>query len=335
MLGKDNSEKIRNLYNKLVNSMSNIAELVFTNKYISFNLYKAHSEILSLDVKNNILFKFSLLIFKELFEDKQNFKQFNYEKERTINSLLDVINEKLTENQLNSMISAIIFVNQNNFESLGDFKLTLINKLHIKLEFVYLILCYLNVKGFNLINLNEILVPVLRNVFYDSIINFDDALKSGIDLDKFLENFVNIWKEDRDFNYINIQWNSKKNDFSFSSRTVEEITQIIESESKKKKRYKNRKKNIQKTQINLNNENKMKEKNKIKIEEEKVENLKPGGNKDNNESKVAISDSSVKSKENLKREKDWQKQMEDMEKKFDKKFREYENKLNKMNVYEK
>ena len=62
MLGKDNSEKIRNLYNKLVNSMSNIAELVFTNKCISFSLYKAHSEILSLDVKNNILFKFSLLI---------------------------------------------------------------------------------------------------------------------------------------------------------------------------------------------------------------------------------------------------------------------------------
>ena len=134
------------------------------------------------------------------------------------------------------MISAIIFVNQNNFESLGDFKLTLINKLHIKLEFVYLILCYLNVKGFNLININEILVPVLRNVFDDSIINFHDALKSGIDLDKFLENFVNIWKEDRDFNYINIQWNSKKNDFSFSSRTDEEIAQIIESKSKKKKR---------------------------------------------------------------------------------------------------
>lgn len=50
MFGNDNSEKIKNLYNKLVNSMSNIKELVFTNKYIPFNLYKAHCEILSLTV---------------------------------------------------------------------------------------------------------------------------------------------------------------------------------------------------------------------------------------------------------------------------------------------
>lgn len=329
MLGEDNSEKIKNLYNALVKSMSNIKELVFTNKYIPFNLYKAHSEILSLTVKNIILFKFSLLIFRELFEDKQNFKQFDNEKGRKINLILDIINENVTENQLNSMISAIIFVNQNNFESLGDFKLALINKLHIKLEYIFLIFCYMNVKGFNLNNLNEILVPILREIFSDSIVNFDGALKSGIELDKFLEKFVKIWSIERDFNYINFQWNNKKNDFSFSSRTVDEITQIIENVNSNKNKCIRKKKNVQKIQSNDKDKNKMEKKNRTKKDEEKIEFLKSGEDKekDKNENKIKINESGINFKGNLNDKNDWKMQMEEMEKKYDKKFREYENRL--------
>ena len=325
MFGEDNSEKIKNLYNKLVNSMSNIKELAFTNKYITFNLYKAHCEILSLTVKQNILFKFSLLIFRELFEDKQNFKQFNYEKERIINSLLDIIKENVSDNQLNSMISAIIFLNQNNFESLGDFKLTLINKLHIKLEFVYLIFCYMNVKGFNLNNLNEILVPILNIIFRDSIVNFEDALKSGISLDKFLEKFVNLWSVEREFNYVNIKWNDKKNDFSFSTRTVDEIAQIIEEANSNKNRCKNMKKNVQTMKINDKDKNKIEKKNITKKNEEKFE------NKDKNESKI-INESCINPKENLIDKNDLKKQIEEMEKKYDGKFKEYEIRLKQYEI---
>jgi len=324
MFGEDNSEKIKNLYNKLVNSMSNIKELTFTNKYITFNLYKAHCEILSLTVKQNILFKFSLLIFRELFEDKQNFKQFNYEKERIINSLLDIIKENVSDNQLNSMISAIIFLNQNNFESLGDFKLTLINKLHIKIEFVYLIFCYMNVKGFNLNNLNEILVPILNIIFRDSIVNFEDALKSGISLDKFLEKFVNIWSVEREFNYVNIKWNDKKNDFSFSNRTVDEIAKIIEDVNSNKNRCKNMKKNVQKMQINDKDKNKIEKKNRTKKNEKKFENK--------NESKIIINESSINPKENLMDKNDLKKQIEEMGKKYDEKLKEYEIRLKQYEI---
>ena len=282
-----------------------------------------------------------MLIFRELFEDKQNFKQFNYEKERITNSILDIINEKVTENQLNSMISAIIFVNQNNFESLGDFKLVLINKLHIKLEFIYLILCYMNVKGFNLNNLNEILVPILRKIFNDSIVDFDGALKSGINLDTFLEKFVSVWSVERDFNYVNFQWNAKKNDFSFSSRTVDEITQIIENVNSNKNKCKNTKKNVQKMQINdkTNDKdtNKPEKKNRTKNNEEN-EFLNSGDNKDKNESQIKFNESCNDFKGSLNDKNDWKKKMEEMEKKYDKKFKEYENRLkqyeNRLKQYE-
>ena len=74
MLNNELPEKIRQVYNKLEKSISSFDELVYTNKYIPFNLYRGHCEILSLSVENNILFKFSLLMFREFFEGENYFK---------------------------------------------------------------------------------------------------------------------------------------------------------------------------------------------------------------------------------------------------------------------
>ena len=129
--------------------------------------------------------------------------------------------------------------------------------------------------------------------------------------------------------YSNFQWNNKKNDFSFSSRTVDEITQIIENVNSNKNKCIRKKKNVQKIQSNDKDKNKMEKKNRTKKDEEKIEFLKSGEDKekDKNENKIKINESGINFKGNLNDKNDWKMQMEEMEKKYDKKFREYENRL--------
>ena len=102
---------------------------------------------------------------------------------------------------------------QEVYSSLNDFKFTLKDKLDISLELVYLILTYIKVKDFTLESLIEILVPILREKFIDSFnsfIDFKDAVKSGIDLDEFIDKFCNLWKDEKETNYMNLQWDKKK-----------------------------------------------------------------------------------------------------------------------------
>ena len=99
------------------------------------------------------------------------------------------------------------------------------NKIGIKNEFIFIYMMYIEEKGISLYTLIEILIPIFKYQFPDTIINLNNIVDS-ISFNDFVDKFCRILVNAQTINCLNIEWDNAKNDFITSERDLEEITKI-------------------------------------------------------------------------------------------------------------
>ena len=95
---------------------------------------------------------------------------------------------------------------------------------------------------FSLNTLLDMLIPVLREKFPDSLFNMEHLIDSEISLNSFVEKFSNLCKNEKIDNYADINWDGEKKDFIVEYYSLDEITQIIFNAGDKKNARKRKKK---------------------------------------------------------------------------------------------
>ena len=135
----ENSEKIRQLYNKLQKSIINFRELKYNNKHLHFQYYKNQIETLLL-IADNTLQKLSLKLFRAMFEGKYEFQDCTEDKENDINLLIEMIKGKLSEDYIETIFSTkLIHYFDKEFNLFYRFILCL-QELGISSEIIYIML---------------------------------------------------------------------------------------------------------------------------------------------------------------------------------------------------
>ena len=231
------SDKIITLFNKLLNSISKLKEFKFKNKFIKYQNYITQCDILSSYVSSNFFQSYSLKLFRILFEGDKQFKKYTVRKEKIINILIDTIKGKNTESDMKKMINEFLLKNDEDEDEDEDdendhflkfVKLSnTMNKIGIKNEFIYIYMMYIEEKGISLNNLIEILIPIFKYQFPDTIIKFNNNMVDSISFNDFVDKFCQILINAQTLNFLIIEWDNDKNDFITSERDLEEITKII------------------------------------------------------------------------------------------------------------
>ena len=227
------SDKIITLFNKLLNSISKLKEFKFKNKFIKYQNYITQCDILSSYVSSNFFQSYSLKLFRILFEGDKQFKKYTVRKEKIINILIDTIKGKDTESDMKKVINEFLFKieedeDDENAHFLKFIKLNnTMNKIGIKNEFIYIYMMYIEEKGISLNNLIEILIPIFKYRFPDTIINLNNNMIDSISFNDFVDKFCQILINAQTLNFLIIEWDNEKNDIITSERDLEEITKII------------------------------------------------------------------------------------------------------------
>ena len=227
------SDKIITLFNKLLNSISKLKEFKFKNKFIKYQNYLTQCDILSSYVSSNFFQSYSLKLFRILFEGDKQFKKYTVRKEKIINILIDTIKGKNTESDMKKMINEFLLKNDEDEDDENDHFLKFVklnntmNKIGIKNEFIYIYMMYIEEKGISLNNLIEILIPIFKYQFPDTIINLNNNMVDSISFNDFVDKFCQILINAQTLNFLIIEWDNDKNDFITSERDLEEITKII------------------------------------------------------------------------------------------------------------
>ncbi len=240
----ENADKIRTLYNELQKSLvPDSKEFCYINKYIVFKLYKAHINIFSMNIKFNSIEKLSILVFRSLVEDNDNERFINLDVglETEIRFIIDIIKKKVN---LKAIYSKINFMSNKfgNVNLFNNFKKSLAN-IGIKYDFIYLLLRYINKKGFILNDILKIIEPALQERYPLSFIALDSSQNVKMSMNEFMTKFCEMCKLKRDEQFFEIIWDNKKNDFILNNKTLDEIEDIIlggkRENQKKKKSIKN------------------------------------------------------------------------------------------------
>ena len=246
-----NSEKIRQLYNKLQKSMFDFRELKYKNKHLHFQYYKNQIETLSL-IAESTLQKLSLKLFRTMFEGPNEFQECSDDKVKDIDLLIKMIKGELPEDHIETIFSAILTHYVNEDFDLFYRLIICLQELRISSELIYIMLLYFFNQNNTLNSLLEMLIPILNGAFPGSYISFEKVLCSNISLKSFVENFCVLCENNNLDNYVDIIWDDKINNFVINKRSVDEITEIILSikdEKAKKNKSKNKKKKINKEKI--------------------------------------------------------------------------------------
>ena len=227
------SDKIITLFNKLLNSISKLKEFKFKNKFIKYQSYITQCDILSSYVSSNFFQSYSLKLFRILFEGDKQFKKYTVRKEKIINILIDKIKGKDTESDMKKVINEFLFkIEEDEDDENAHFHKFIklnntMNKIGIKNEFIYIYMMYIEEKGISLNNLIEILIPIFKYRFPDTIINLNNNMIDSISFNDFVDKFCQILINAQTLNFLIIEWDNEKNDIITSERVLEEITKII------------------------------------------------------------------------------------------------------------
>lgn len=89
--------------------------MIFPHKNIAFKIYKIHIETLLIHIEDNITAKLCLALFRQLFENENDFNEWTDKKANYIKLVIDPLNakgtkgEKETEDDIQSEIYTILF----------------------------------------------------------------------------------------------------------------------------------------------------------------------------------------------------------------------------------
>jgi len=237
MKAGENNEKVRVLFNKLKSSiptLSSLPKLNFKIPMIYFKIYQHHINTFASICEKNVLFKLSWMIFRSLFEGKEEFLQITKEKEADLNLLIDIIkgNCPIKETIKNLLIRAESNKYKKEFSMMFiDIEYVLEYTLKIDQKIVCLVLLYLLNNDISLPLFVETIVPILKDKFPYSEIKINKALNSGVSLRKFLEDFdFLMYSFD---NYKILEWDENENTLKVTGSSSEEILKLWNIEDNK------------------------------------------------------------------------------------------------------
>ena len=252
------TQKIQELFNKMQKAIVNFDSLIFPHEYTAFEIYKIHIETLMTTIEDDIRAKLLLALFRQLFEDENDFKLYTEKKAEYINLVIDKLDAKSKEdkedadNDIESEIIPLLFnakIEKEKKNLIKNFVETLNKKLKIECELYYMLLLILIESGLKLNILIEYLPQILKEKYPDSTFDFCDALKSGITFDEFIKIFVHVIVMEKNYNYATFQFSKEKKDILISHKSINDIANIILTTSNKDKKKKKKKKK-QNTEIN-------------------------------------------------------------------------------------
>ena len=250
------TQKIQELFNNMQKAIVNFDSLIFPHEYTAFEIYKIHIETLMTTIEDDIRAKLLLALFRQLFEDENDFKLYTEKKAEYINLVIDKLDAKSKEdkedadNDIESEIIPLLFnakIEKEKKNLIKNFVETLNKKLKIECELYYMLLLILIESGLKLNILIEYLPQILKEKYPDSTFDFCDALKSGVTFDEFIKIFVHAIVTEKNYNYATFQFSKEKKDILISHKSINDIANIILTTSNKDK-----KKKKQNTEINEN-----------------------------------------------------------------------------------
>ena len=250
------TQKIQELFNNMQKAIVNFDSLIFPHEYTAFEIYKIHIETLMTTIEDDIRAKLLLALFRQLFEDENDFKLYTEKKAEYINLVIDKLDAKSKEdkedadNDIESEIIPLLFnakIEKEKKNLIKNFVETLNKKLKIECELYYMLLLILIESGLKLNILIEYLPQILKEIYPDSTFDFCDALKSGVTFDEFIKIFVHAIVTEKNYNYATFQFSKEKKDILISHKSINDIANIILATSNKDK-----KKKKQNTEINEN-----------------------------------------------------------------------------------
>ena len=248
------TQKIQELFNNMQKAIVNFDSLIFPHEYTAFEIYKIHIETLMTTIEDDIRAKLLLALFRQLFEDENDFKLYTEKKAEYINLVIDKLDAKSKEdkedadNDIESEIIPLLFnakIEKEKKNLIKNFVETLNKKLKIECELYYMLLLILIESGLKLNILIEYLPQILKEKYPDSTFDFCDALKSGVTFDEFIKIFVHAIVTEKNYNYATFQFSKEKKDILISHKSINDIANIILTTSNKDKKRKK-----QNTEIN-------------------------------------------------------------------------------------
>ena len=262
----ENTKKIQELFNSMQKTITKFEDLKFPHEYTSFEIYKIHIETLNEHIKDNVIAKMSLALFRLLFENKTEFNECTSQKENYIELLVDKLKAKSKDdieeakNEIDSQIITLLF-NIKDTEKKNLMKELLIKlekQLEIKCEMYYVLLVLLVESKYDLHILIDYLPAILKEKYPDSTFDFSDVINSGTKFDEFINIFFGLTDKEKNFNYAIFRFNKEKKDILVEHLSLNEIADIILTSTKKNKKGKSKTKkddNEEKTEDeNINNE---------------------------------------------------------------------------------
>lgn len=258
----DNTKRIQELFNKMQKAFINFDDLIFPHEYIALEIYKIHIETLLIHIEDNITAKLCLALFRQLFENSNDFNESTDKRANYIELVIDVLNAKGTkdEKETEDIIQSEIYTTLFNIKSKDD-KLLMKNlviklkkQLKIKSELYYLLLILLVETGFNIQIVVNYLPQILKQKFPDSTFDFSDVIKAGLNFKEFIKLFLSV--TEKNYDYATFKFNKETKTILISHKSIDEINRLIISTSNDKKE-KLKMKDKKKQNIEVNSENKM------------------------------------------------------------------------------
>ena len=282
-------EQIRNngdiikLYNKMQNSIIKYTELKVEYPINAFEIFQIHKEGTLFDHENDLVWKLSLAVFKELFEGKDNFNKIDDEKAEYINILIDLNQPKENESSKTKMKNTIIniLLTKNNL-SLGNLGKCLFD-LGIDEKLIYLFFLLINYRDENADDLIEYLSLILKTKFPSCDFLFDNAFGENFFL--FSKIIVKFFDKSNLDNYSIIKYDKTKQEIIVTKKPNKVIEDFICDSSFEKTYEDNKKEKIKKSK---------KKKNKNKNKNYTKDNLKNDVNNSKIEKKIENTNNNVK-----------------------------------------
>ena len=259
-----NTKKVQMLFNDMQKAITNFEELTFQNEYISFDIYKIYISTLTEYLQDNVIAKLALRLFRVLFENETEFNEYTDKKENYIKLLINKLIAKSEDEKdeaqedIKSEIVPLLFniKNKKKQQMMKELFIKLRDKLDIKCEIYYLLLVILIESNYDVNILIDYLPQVLKEKYPDSTFDFSEAHNSGIIFDEFIALLFRLINNEKNFNFLDCQFNNEKKEILAYHKSLEEIADIILTSTNKTKKGNDnniRKENIKQNEHNFDN----------------------------------------------------------------------------------
>ena len=191
----------------------------------AFEIFQIHVDGTLEIFENNLMWKLSISVFKELFEGKNNFNKINEEKVELINILINVNDpkqEKISFSKMNNVMIDILI--EKNSMALSSLNQCLFN-LGIDQRLIYLLFLLIKYRTDKTDDLIQYLALILKQKYTECDFIFQDAMQENFF--EFCEKISNFFEKNQLENFSIIKYDKAKGDLTITAKQNKEIEDSI------------------------------------------------------------------------------------------------------------